>query len=271
MTAAKGLVCNDNRAASVAQLNPDWVHVQFGATAWDTTNVLAHDWVLALYDYIPTADEVAKAIQHPNYGGQWMVGHNEPDLSEGWTPLEQYTLISAQIAAVLKVDPTARFAVEGGSQYHPIWSVTPQGNPNSYFWKVWKKMTPTEQAAVRALHFHYYVQAEIFPPLDLNLIWSPDPIIAYFTKVKAGMAMLNVDTKRLWVTEIGLAETAYTLANMDKVAQYPSVIQQAMDVVGAARWAYYIQKYRNDGYHALQDANGLTGTGQTFAGLVTRK
>ena len=285
MATLRGLVCNDDNAAAMDILNPQWAHVEFYPGLWDYSNQPNCSWTIHLYEQKPSVDLLKQAMRHSSYSGWWIVGGNEMDLKPNWNADQQAQLIHDQIRLVLKADPQARIVMECGTQYNPIWEM------KSWFFRVWKRLSLNDRQHIRALHTHYYAQAEIFKlelaesgehltvrerlakrkpvydPHDLSNIFKQDPIINYYSHVREGMDDLNLKGLKLFATEIGLAVTPYTEANLALVAQYPKVIDAAMKAVGVQRWAYYIQRNRNDGYYGLQEASGNNAIGQTFASL----
>lgn len=257
--ALKGICMNDESPAAVNPLHPDWAYVEFGPWCWDMNHQYGCKWALHLVDMIPSAEDVAQAIQHPSYDGWWMT-LNEPDLAK-LAAQDAATLVQKQMEVVLAVDPSAKFCVGLGSQLHAAFTSEP------WFPAVWALLPEHLKPAIRAFHTHFYAQSQA--GLSYDDLFSPEPVQNY---VKAWRTWLNkniTDKKReLWISEIGMTWSDQLRAD-PRVTLYPLVVQNAMNGL-ADRWAWYGQS-AVDGYATLceQYSPKQTVLGQVFSAMQT--
>jgi hypothetical protein len=255
--ALKGFCTNDEAPASVNPLHPDWMYIEFGSWCWNMDAQYACKWGLHLLDMIPTAEDVAKAIQHPSYDGWWLT-LNEPDLANV-SPQAAATLVQAQMEVVLSVDPNAKFCVGMGSQMHAPFTSEP------WFPAVWALIPANLKPSIRAFHTHYYVQCEA--GLTHDDLFSPEPIRRYAKAMRQWLNKNANEMKReLWITEIGLAWNDQLSAD-PRVTLYPLVVQDAMNGT-VDRWAWYSQS-TDDGYATLCEpySSKQTALGQVFSAM----
>lgn len=257
--ALHGMVAND--PPTVNLLSPAWIQTDFDLA------LLQYDFgetkmVLNMANLAqdPTPADIVALTLHPAYDRWFMVGYNEPDLN-GYNAQEAADKIIAQGNLILSVVPNARLTIASLSQYKSLFSA-------QYFWKIWNKLPANIQNKVRAVNIHFYTQAEQLPDSET---FSPQPIISHLDATRASMTEHGIGDKQLFVTEIGLAKTPYTLAHMSDVANYPNVIQTAMNG-RADRWALYAQLEwaSAENYHGLISSSPygqITEMGQTFAGM----
>lgn len=252
----KGIVTDNENPAVVNSLCPDWMEIEFGPWCWDMSHQYNCKWGLHLFNSIPAVADIQQAIQHPAYDGWWLM-LNEPDL-EKMTAMQAVKLVQKQMDPVLAVDPNAKFALGGGSQYHAPFRSSP------WLPKVWQKLPLRYQAKVKAFHTHYYPQADFG---DTAQIYSTAPIKAYLTAWRNWMNRNAGDQPRqLWITEIGLGDSAFTRAD-SRTVLYPLLVQSAMDGL-AERWAWYSES-KPDGYVTLCEPGtaNVTTHGKVFAAL----
>ncbi len=253
----KGVVTNDERPERLNPLNPGWMEIEFGHWCWNMQAQYNCKWGLHLFNMVPAAEEIAKAIQHPAYDGWWLT-LNEPDL-ENMPTETALKLIERQMRTVLAVDPSAKFCIGAGSQLHAPFTAEP------WFPKVWKRFPADLKPAVQAFHTHYYPQVQFGP--DSEEIFKPFGIQKYLKAWRKWMKRNSKDQPRqLWLTEIGLV---WTDANRSdpRVSLYPLMVQKAVDGL-AERWAWYSMS-KPDGYVPLYNPypDGMTTEGQVFAAI----
>lgn len=257
--ALAGFVMNDPPTANL--LSPAWVYSDFGTWLLNY-NFGAAKLVINMTNLtaLPSASDVARVASHPNYDRWWMVGYNEPDLN-GITAKQEADRIAAQGNLILSVQPNARLSIASLSQYHPL--------GGQYAWKVWGKLPANIQARVKAFNVHFYVQSAGLPDASTFLA---QPIEDYLDASRAAMVAHGVGGLELWITEIGLAHSAYTDAHPTEVANYPNVIAAAMNG-RAERWAFYKQLATSAGdpYWTLMPFSpypSLSAQGQAFKALA---
>lgn len=225
--ALRGFVANN--PASVNVLVPEWFQTDFG-TWLMSYNFGAAKLVLNMTNSatVPSAADLTLLTTHPNYRHWWMLGINESDIN-GYTSGQTLAQITAQGNAILAVDPSARFSVMGLSQAHPLSSV--------YFWHTYNRIPDNIKARIFSFNVHWYVQAAGVPD---SQTFSAQPIKDMLADAHTAMQAHGVDDLELWVTEIGLVKTTYTNAHLSDVANYPNVLQAAMDG-RADRYAIYAE------------------------------
>lgn len=257
VVALKGFTAND--PPTVNLLAPDWIQTDFGVWLMDydfgTTKLVLNVTSVPM----PTAAEIQLLTTHPNYDRWWLIGYNEPDLI-GKNAQEAADRIIEQGNAILAVAPNTRLSIAALSQARPMYSFP-------YFWKIWNKLPANIQARVKAINLHYYTQYD----QPEALTFSPQPIIDYLDANRASMASHGIGDRQLFLTEIGLSKTSYTLAHMNEVNNYPNVIAQAT-AGRAERWAIYDQLATSVDFPPFtlmpfSPYGTLTPMGQTFKAL----
>lgn len=196
---------------------------------------------------IPDAVTIQTVVARPEYDHWWM-SLNEPDLgSPSLTPQQAVDIFKAQVDAVLPLDSNAKFALSCGTYLNPVYT------PNAWGQQLWALVPRgSYRQAVDAFHTHWYDYGLNHPELNIYLknlqtFWANDTT--------------GFHTRELWLSEIG----AFTQAD-GSVNPTPTHIQDLCNKHGLNRWAWYAQ-YATAGYMCLEDANGLTLTGQEYNAL----
>lgn len=252
-----------NNPPSINTLSPDWFYTDFGTWLMNrnSSGNLIYDFgsakmVLSLTNYttIPSQSDLLLLTTHPQYKHWWMLGANEADIN-GYTAQQAANVIIAQGNAVLAVDSLARFSVMGLSQVHPM--------SGQYFWKVWNKLPSNIKARVFGVNAHFYTQSAGLPDSSTFLA---QPIEDYLDLTQGAMTAHGIGELEIWLTEIGIAKTPYTLVHLSDVANYPNVIQSASDGRATryaiyAEWSWAVAA----NYFDLQNSDeSITDMGQTF-------
>lgn len=214
--ARKGIACNDPPSVLQTDLRLDWMYVEYGNWVWEPKYSFPSGWTIHLYHYRPPVGDLAKAVAHPNYRGEWIVGAQNESSIHGISPQQEADAIVAQIDLVRQADPQARFVISIGERTDS----TLFYEPNSWGSQVWQILPTRVKPFIFAGHTHCYFGN-----------YKMQTIRTYLQNCRNALT----PELELWVTEIGkgLAEWASPYIYL-----YPVAVQTACDGV-AHRWAWY--------------------------------
>lgn len=269
MTSLKGIGCN-RIETPLAPYNLEWWHTSFGQWCWNWAQYpVVDNWVIYLFEKIPTQQQLLDTLPNPFHGLWWGVGNNEVDIRRHpfhFTTQDvqnEAQFISAQIAAVTAVQPNAKFALAASTQEHS------PNNPFNYpCWHdaLWAVLPQSDKDKIKALRLHWYPQVQFWEDGDPRT-FNKNPIKQELNRYKTWAVAQGRADLQIWLDEIGLVWNGVNVVPTNpEVNSYAWVVQQACDEVGIERWSWFGFDHTDRDYVSLWN-NGITQFGQAFAAL----